>query len=301
MKSLLTVRHLVEYAALRALWCILRIVPPARSYAAGAAVGGLWYRLSTRRRRVANQNLLRTGIAGTPAEADRIARASFRHFTGHLLEAVRAPEVITAANWRNHVEIEGPASARALIDSQDAPLIFATAHLGCWEIAGFIAALSRPLYALARPMSNPYVQRFLTESHFRSDLTVVPKSQGFTPELIRVWKQRRAALAIVMDQHAGRNGLWLNFLGLPASVHTSPVRLQILTGIPLLFGCLIRTGPFQYRLLVGEPVCAAEATDREATTRDLAEDLTRRLETMIRRCPEQYLWMHRRWRTPPAR
>ena len=300
MKKLLAVRYGIEYAALRTLWVALRAVPPVRSYALGAALGGFWYRLSSRRRRVAIQNLLKTGVATSYREAERIARASFRHFAGHLLEAVRAPEIVTAANWREHVEIEGPDAARALIDSRDTPLIFATAHLGCWEVAGYIAGLTRPLYAIARPMSNPYVQRFLTSGRFRADITVLPKSQGFSPELIRVWQQRRAALAVVMDQHAGRNGLWLDFLGIPASVHTSPVRLHLLTGIPMLFGCLIRIGPFRYRLLVGDPIQASGTKDREAATRILVEDLTRRLESMIRRYPEQYLWMHRRWRKPPA-
>ena len=60
--------------------------------------------------------------------------------------------------------------------------------------------------------------------------------------------ERKAALAIVMDQHAGRNGFWMDFLGRPASVHSSPARLHLITGYPLLFGCFVRLGALRSRM-----------------------------------------------------
>ena len=297
---LLTLRHLIEYAALRGLWAVLRFVPARRAYGLGAAIGSLWYFLSRRRRHTAIGNLLQTGVAASPRLARRIARNSFRHFTGHLLETVKAPRFLTHENWREHVEIEAPEDAIALLLTPDRPVLVATAHLGCWEIAGFWESLFRPIYGLARPMNNPYVQRFIVRDHFRTDLTVLPKSQGFSPELLRTWEERKAALAIVMDQHAGRNGYWMDFLGRPASVHSSPARLHLITGYPLLFGCFVRLGTLRYRMIVTPPILrASSAGDREHDARAIIEELTRRLEVLIRRYPEQYLWMHRRWRTPP--
>jgi len=298
---LLTLRYLIEYAFVRGLWAVLRIVPAQRSYDMGAAIGSLWFLVSRRRRNTAIDNLLKTGVATSPQEARRMARGSFRHFTGHLLETIKAPDVITRANWREHVEIEASDEVLALLLTPDRPVLVATAHLGCWEIAGFWASLFRPVFGLARPMNNPYVQRFMTQDHFRTDLTVLPKSQGFSPEMLRSWEERKAALAIVMDQHAGRNGYWMDFLGRPASVHSSPARLHLITGFPLLFGCFVRTGPLRYRMIVTQPIFRASAAgDREDDAQVIVEDLTRRLEVLIRRYPEQYLWMHRRWRTPPV-
>ena len=297
---LLTIRHLIEYAAIRGLWALLRIVPARRAYGMGAAIGSLWFRLSRRRRGTAIDNLLQSGVAATPQEARRIAKGSFRHFTGHLLESIKVPDVVTRENWREHVEVEASDEAISLLLTPDRPVLVATAHLGCWEIAGFWESLFRPIYGLARPMNNPYVQRFLVQDRFRTDLTVLPKSQGFSPELLRNWEERKAALAIVMDQHAGRNGYWMNFLGRPASVHSSPARLHLITGFPLLFGCFVRLGPLRYRMIVTPPILHTAATgDREHDARVIIEELTHRLEVLIRRYPEQYLWMHRRWRTPP--
>ena len=298
---LLNLRYLIEYAAIRAVWAVLRIVPARCAYDVGAVIGSLWFRLSRRRRRTAVDNLLQAGVATSPLEAQRLARASFRHFTGHLLETIKVPDVITRENWREHVEIEATDEALAMLLAPDQPVLAATAHLGCWEIAGFWESLFRPIYGLARPMNNPYVQRFLVQDHFRTDLTVLPKSQGFSPELLRTWEERKAALAIVMDQHAGRNGYWMNFLGRPASVHSSPARLHLITGFPLLFGALVRVGPLRYRMIVTPPILNTPSTgDREHDARVIITELTHRLEVLIRRYPEQYLWMHRRWRTPPA-
>ena len=300
MKPLLTLRHLIEYAAIRGLWTLLRIVPAYRAYALGAAIGSVWFRLSRRRRGTAIDNLLKTGVATSPQEARRLALASFRHFTGHMLETLKAPQVITRENWREHVEIEASEEAMAILLTPDRPVLVATAHLGCWEIAGFWESLFRPVFGLARPMNNPYVQRFLVQDHFRTELTVLPKSNGFSPEMLRSWDERKAALAIVMDQHAGRNGYWMNFLGRPASVHSSPARLHLITGHTLLFGCFVRLGPLRYRMIVTPPIFRAASTgDREEDARVIIEDLTRRLEVLVRLYPEQYLWMHRRWRTPP--
>jgi len=300
-RPLLKLRYLIEYAAMRGLWAVLCRVPARRAFDMGAAIGSLWFFLSRRRRKTAITNLLQTGVAASPQEARRIARNSFRHFTGSLLESVKAPQVITRENWREHVEFDAPEETIALLLTPSQPLLLATAHLGCWEIAGFWASLFRPMYGLARPMNNPYVQRFLVRDHFRTDLTVLPKSQGFSPTLLRTLEERKAALAIVMDQHAGRNGFWMDFLGRPASVHSSPARLHLLTGFPLLFGCFVRLGPLRYRMIVTPPIFRASPTgDREHDARAIVEELTRRLEVLVRQYPEQYLWMHRRWRTPPA-
>jgi KDO2-lipid IV(A) lauroyltransferase len=298
----LTIRYLIEYAALRGVWLVLSGLPARQAYNMGALLGSLWFWLSRRRKGVAIANLLQTGLACSPKAARQLAHQSFRHFLGHILETIKAPGVINRENWRAHVEIEATPEDLALLLTPDQPVILATAHLGCWEIAGFWASLFRPMYGLARPMNNPYVQRFLVQDHFRTDLTILPKSHGFSPELLRTWKERRAALAIVMDQHAGRNGLWMDFLGRPASVHSSPARLHLLTGYPLLFGCFVRLGPLRYRMIVTPPVLAGSASsDREAEAQAITVEFTRRLETLIRRYPAQYLWMHRRWRTPPQR
>jgi len=296
---LLHLRFLIEYAGVRLTWLVLSLLPPRRAYGFGAFWGGIWYRCARKRREIAIDNLLQSGVANTPDEAARLACEAFRHFTGHMLEKVKAPRFLTAENWRQHIDIEASDETMALMLHADSPVLMVTAHLGCWEIAGFWASLFRPVYVMAQPMKNPYVQRFLVEGHFRTDVTVVPKSLGLSPELFRALNERRAALALVVDQHAGRNGFWLRVFGRPASMHTSPARLHFMTGFPLIFGVFVRTGPMHYRLILDPPLRLPATEDKERDTRLLLKGLNRRLEALIRRYPGQYLWMHKRWRTPP--
>lgn len=299
MTPLLRIRHLFEYVCLRVITTLLRVLPASCAYALGAALGGLWYRCSSRRGGVARANLLLTGVAGSPTEADRIARASFRHFIGHLMEMPKLPDVLTAENWREHVELECSPSAEELLLTKERPVLLVSGHLGCWEVAAYWVSLSRPVYALARPMDNPYVQAYIERHRFRANVMVLSKLRGITPEMIAAWERTKAGFAVLMDQHAGHSGLWMNVFGHPASVHKSPARLHFLTGFPMLIGCFVRVGPMRYRAIMDGPVEAVVTGDREHDTRVLVAELNSRLEVLIRRFPEQYLWMHRRWRTPP--
>jgi KDO2-lipid IV(A) lauroyltransferase len=298
----MSLQYRLEYVALRTIWALICALPAKWAYPLGAALGDLWYLLDFSRRRIARTNLLRTGVAASPREARRVARASFRHFAGHVVESVRVQSVLTAENWRDHLEIEAPEESIKMLVASEPPVFLVTGHLGSWEVAGLWLSFFRPVYTIARPMNNPLVQKFIERQHLRSihGMTFLPKNHAFTPEVIKAWSERRAAFAVLMDQHAGRSGIWMDVLGVPASVHTSPARLHFMSGHPLIVGAFVRVGPLRYRVIVSAPIRMAPTHDREQDTRKLMGELNQHLEALIRRYPEQYLWMHRRWRTPPA-
>jgi KDO2-lipid IV(A) lauroyltransferase len=98
-------------------------------------------------------------------------------------------------------------------------------------------------------------------------------------------------MTILMDQHT-RGGLLLSFLGRPARTFTSATRLAIRTGYPIVVGSFVRIAPYRYRLVGGDPIRFPKQTDLAAATQLLND----RLSAAIRKYPEQYLWIHRRWR-----
>ena len=98
-------------------------------------------------------------------------------------------------------------------------------------------------------------------------------------------------MTILMDQHT-YGGSRLSFLGRPARTVTSAARLAIRTGYPVVVGSFVRIAPFKYRLEGGDPIVFPPETDRDQATQILND----RLSEAIRKYPEQYLWMHRRWR-----
>lgn len=267
------------------------------AYDWGAAVARAVYPLFRTRRRIAVDNLLRAGVAADPAAADRLARAAWGHFAGHVCEALRVPHVITRANWREYLDTEGasPAAVRLLLEETDTPIILASAHHGVWEAATNLLSFARPMIAVARVMNNRFVARWMQNHHFRGPVTIIDKNRGFTPSVLRAWARDRAALTILMDQHTAK-GLPLSFFGRPAKTFTTAARLAIRTGRPIVIGSFVRLAPFRYRLVGGDPLRFAKDADLAAATQLLND----RLEAAIRAYPEQYLWAHRRWREDGA-
>jgi len=288
----------LEYLVIRLVSLIYDLIPAQKAYQIGATVTSAFYPLFRKRRRIAIDNILKAHVTDDPQEADRIARKAFGHLAGHICEALKVGQVITAANWREHITFDGPeASRKLLMETPDVPIMILSGHHGVWEAAVSIISLTRPMIAVARKMNNPFAERFLKKRHFRGAITIISKKMGFTPSVLREWKEKGAAMTLVMDQHASpKQGIRIDFMGRPASTHTSPARLHLKTGAPILAGAFIREGAFKYRMVTGLPIVFTPTDDREKDVADLLTEINKRLETVIRRYPEQYLWAHRRWR-----
>lgn len=292
--------HLLEYLLLAGLWWLFRLVPVRRAYGLGKGIGVAAFALfrNARSARVGVDNVIIAGLAKTRREAYCVARDSLGHFVGHLCEALRASEVVTHENWRDYVELEMTPATRELLFSPTCPVILATGHLGSWE-AGITAITSaRPMLAVARILDNVYVQRFLERHNFRGGVTVLPKRHGFSASAIRRWTESHAALTILFDQWCS-SGVPVPFFGHTVPAYTSPARLHLRTGAPIIVGGFLRTGPLRYKMVaVGDPITAVP--EGPNAVRDLTAEMLHRLEHVIRMAPEQYLWVHRRWRTTPV-
>ncbi len=288
----------LEYLFIRFLSALYALVPAHQAYALGAGITSLAYPLFRKRRRLAIDNILKAHITDDPRHADQIARKAFGHLAGHLCEALKVNRIVTAENWPSHISFDGPeASWKLLMETPDVPIMILTAHLGAWEAAVPIISRSRPLIAVARTMNNPFAESFLKRNHFRGTITIISKKKGFTPRVLRQWKQERAAMTLVMDQHASpKQGVIVNSLGRPASAHTSPARIHLQSGAPILAGAFIRDRAFHYRMVTGMPIQFSPTDNREADVKALTTEISSRLDDIIRRYPEQYLWAHNRWR-----
>ncbi|MBQ6914493.1 MAG: lysophospholipid acyltransferase family protein [Kiritimatiellae bacterium] len=264
------------------------------AYDIGAGFAALVWAVMPKRRRIAVDNVLKCGVTADPGEARRIARKSFCHLAGHICEALCVPGVVDAGNWREHLDVETEASPEAvklLLESPDTPIILASAHHGVWEAATNILSFARPMIAIARVMNNRLAARWMKKHHFRGPVTVIDKKNGYTPEIMHQWKNECAAMTILMDQHTS-GGLKLEFLGRPAKTFTSVTRLAMRTGYPVVVGSFVRIAPYRYRLVGGAPLRFSRGDDLAKCTQMLND----RLGEAIRRYPEQYLWVHRRWR-----
>lgn len=246
-----------------------------------------------KRQRIAIDNILRAKITDDPGEARRIAKKSWCHLAGHVAEAICVPGVVNKDNWREHLDFSevSEKTAKLILESPDIPILIVSSHHGVWEIATNILSIVRPMIAIARVQNNPIVAKWMKKHHFRGPVTIVDKNHGFTKSVIEQWQSEKSAMTILMDQHAGGGSL-LKFMGRPAHTYTSAARLGIKYGYPIAVGSFVRVGPYRYRMVSGEPLAFSKNDDRDKC----AQLLNDRLEAAIRRYPEQYLWVHRRWR-----
>lgn len=263
------------------------------AYAIGCWAAATLWPFFVKRRRISVENILKCKVAACEADARRIAKKSFCHFAGHICEALFASKVVNEANWREHFDFSDadPEALDLLLERIDTPILIVSGHHGCWEAATHIIPFRRPMIAIARVMDNPILRRWMKKHSFRGSVTVISKNNGLNAAVLEQWRRERSALTILSDQHT-YGGAMLKFFGRPARTVTSAARLAMRFGVPMVVGSFVRTGPYKYRAVSGKPLFFSKDADRNEATQ-LIND---RLEEAIRKYPEQYLWMHRRWR-----
>lgn len=291
----LTIRHGLEYGALRILLLLFDLLPPAASGWLVRRAADLWYALDGSRRRVAVENIRRCGITHDVRQARRLARESFRHFGTLVLESLTSARVFSSDNWREKVEIEIPPATEALLNDPQRGIILVSGHLGNWEIAAQLVSHWKPVVGVTRPMNNPYVERLVQRRKPQNNFRLTPKHDANALRFLSQLKKGEI-LALLVDQHARSHGVQIDFFGMPAWTYTTPAMLHLVTKAPLVFGVCIRTGPMSFRFSAEPPIEHQATGDREQDVRAIMERINSLLEKAIRESPEQYAWGHRRWR-----
>ena len=288
--------HYLEYALARLGLAAFDLLPVTASLIGAKHIGTIIYYLLYNRRRLAIRNLLLTKVAQTPKEARRIAKASFQHFAMLAVESLYLADRITPQTFHQYIDLEICDSARHVIDTPGTGVIVVSGHLGNWEVAGSAVSFHKPMAAIARSMDNPLAQRLMLQRDSRQNITVVDKNAANPFSLIRALKQGKL-LAILVDQYNFDHAINSPFLGVVTQTVVSPARLHLATHCPLIVGVGVRTGKLKFKFICDEPpLTYAPTGDKEADVRRITDELNVQLERYIRRYPEQYLWMHRRWR-----
>jgi Kdo2-lipid IVA lauroyltransferase/acyltransferase len=290
-------RHFLEYIGLRFALFLLNRLSLDTAESLAVRVADLWFKLGRRHRRNAESNILRSGIAKDQGAATAIARESFRHFAVLVVESLKSDQFFDQTNWRERVQVEISPVTMALLEKPEQGVILVSGHLGNWEIAAQLLSYIKPVVGITRDMNNPYTDNLMKQRKPRNRFRLTPKHDARIDRFLSVLKNGEM-LALMIDQYASTRGMMIDFFGTPASTHTSPALLHLVTGAPLCFGYCLRTGPMSYKLVAKDPICFKPTGNKENDIRAILDRITRELETAIRQAPGQYLWAHRRWRNP---
>ena len=286
-------RFRVELILIRLVRLLVRLLPMPAVRAIGRVLGAIAYVLDGPRRRIALDNLAQA-FPGRPARERRaLARAVFAHFGSLLLE------LLTFSTWspermRAAVEVEGLERVTQAME-QGRGAFFFTGHFGYWEIHAIVQALCiEPFSVLARPLDNPHLDAMLEEVRTCTGNTVIPR-RGAVRRILRELAAGRG-IGILIDQHLHEaDAVYVGFFRRPAATTSALAALALRTGAAVipLFALPLPRG--RYRLIYEHPV-EPPLADTPDAVREFTQRCTDVLEMYVRRHPDLWMWMHRRWR-----
>ena len=289
----------LTYTSVRLVAMLLQMFPINLNLRTARLVGLIWYRLMPRHRERARAHLrLAYGTAPPQHELDRLALRSMQQMTMMAVECLFTPRLINEWTWARYVRLRDIRPALDLLLRRRGAILV-TGHYGNWELVGFtLAALGFPLVAVMRPLDNPYLNRFLIEVRAKRGLQLLYK-RGASQSAGDVLASG-GILGFIADQNAGRKGEFVDFFGHQASTYRSIGLLAMHYNVPIIVGYARRLSPrFEYEVGCNRVIRPEEWADRETPLHWITQEYTRALERCVREAPEQYLWIHRRWKSRP--
>ncbi|MEZ6071201.1 MAG: lysophospholipid acyltransferase family protein [Pirellulales bacterium] len=223
------------------------------------------------------------------------ARQMWQHLFGMIVEIALLPRKVHRTNWRRFVRLGGRRRLMLrLLD--DRPTIICSAHYGNFEVAGYVLGLlGFPTYTVARTLDNPFLDRFVNRFRGMTGQFILAKKGGY--EKIVEVLESQGTMTFLADQYAGRKGCWVDFFGRPASVHKAIALFALNHDAPLAMGYARRVGgPLEYELVTPAVIDPRDDRAEVQGARELTRWFTGEIEAFVREAPEQYWWLHRRWK-----
>lgn len=288
-------KHALEAVGFRALVAIVRRLPYALSVRVGSALGRLTFALGLRRAVAVRNVEERVAPAGGRREAQRIARESYEVAGRTFIHLLRADLLNDRAIWAvvPRDEIDQLHALR-----KGSGMILVSGHFGNWEL--LVLAIHRagiPMAAMAGDQSNTFVDVAIRAIRARAGVRPLSARSGLRDALALL--REGGCMATLMDQDARSKGVFVEFLGAPASAHVGTVSMAMRTGSVIIPGVLVDEAG-RYRFVVGAAWRPRPDVSEEENARAGTEHFHRFLEEQVKLHPGNYFWAHRRWKTRPA-
>jgi Kdo2-lipid IVA lauroyltransferase/acyltransferase len=285
--SVLTVQQTVRFAELIAATLTARPLRKAASY------------------HVAAENLRASfGEDLTDQQIDRTIRGMWIHLVRVVVEIVQLPRKMTLTNCREVIVFRNRAPVlKALCSGR--PVFVLGGHFGNWEVStATFGMFGFPLGIVARRLDNPYLHRWFFEARQQTGHQLYDK-RGGASEMVELL-EAGGNLGLLCDQDAGHKGLFVDFFGRPASTFKSIALMALQYRAILIVGYGIRLPDdpdarwVRYEIGCEEVIDTLEFDHSRDALKIITQRYTTALEHAIRRAPEQYFWVHRRWKSEPG-
>ncbi len=292
------VKTALEYAAARSVLTGLRLLPRPLAVAAGLRMGRLAYKVGGRLQRTGSRNLELAFPHLGPQERERILRGCFLNL-GRLLGEVSHFPRATREGLQQLIECEGLEHLEAA-QAEGRGVILFTGHLGAWELSSFaLSAFGYPMSFLVRRIDNPLIEQLIDKTRTRFGNRSIDKRAAARPMLRTL--HAGGTLGILVDLNTQpHEGIFVDYFGIPASTTVGLSSIALRTGAAVLPIFVPWDAERQRFLLRIDPPLKIERTgDEPEDVRRLTALFTYVIEKYVRRYPDQWLWIHKRWNTRP--
>ncbi len=283
-------QHLiVKYLALLAT-----VLPVEVSHRIACGFGTLSYWILKKRRKIAVENITHAfGNSISDSKKQAIARSAFQSAALSMMELFVVEKIKKEAAAR--FKLIGNEFLEEAF-SKDQGVVLVISHLGSWEYLSFLPYFTKqPWSVVVKDIKNPYLDKAIDA--MRRVMTVNPIAKDSSVRTILQELKAGRGVAILVDQWAGKDGLWVDFFGTKTSTTSIPARLSEKTGCALVSACCLRTTPGHYEIHIEKPI--VHDLNEPGWEKTVTQELNEVLERQIKAHPEQWLWGHRRWKEKP--
>ena len=260
--------------------------------------GDIMYRLDKRHRERGIANIARCFPEMSDEQVADTCKRSMYHLLELGVEIMFTTRLMNETSWPYRVKLTNLTPGIRVMMS-DTPSILVTGHVGNWEITGFwLATVGMDLDAIARPIDNPLVNEWLAGVRRRRGMRLIDKF-GASETMPKVMAAE-GMLGFIGDQNAGPRGLFVPFFGRLASAYKSIGLMAMRYNAPIICGYSHRMhGRFEYSIGVQDVIYPEDWEAQPDPLYYITARYTKAIEEMVRIAPEQYLWLHRRWKSRP--
>jgi KDO2-lipid IV(A) lauroyltransferase len=283
------------YLVIRLLICFAQAVRIETCAALARGFATLFTRLVPMRAKVIEENLRLAFPELSAAAKQQLTWRMWEHLFLMVAEVAHAPRKIHTTNWRQYICIERMADMMRMCFS-GRPTVAVSGHFGNFELANFLIGLfGIEIISVVRPIENRFLDAFVHRFRAAKGRKILQKT-GSAGD-INAHLARGGFLSVLADQHAGPKGCWVDFFHHPASTHKAIALFSLAHDAPMIVGYVRRLGrPLEFEMGMQDTIDPRQLPASDRGVPEITQWYTHVLERIIRRDPEQYWWVHRRWK-----
>ena len=290
-----TIKYQIEYFFVWLLESLFFLLPRALALSCGERIGLLVAFFLPKREKLILQNLTYAFPSKSKSEIKALARSTWKNLGRTAVEFIRISD-IDSAHFHNFFLFEGE-NYMEEAQKQGKGIIMATFHFTNWEMTGIALQYRwKNIVAIARPLKNSYVEKWVQQKRSQNGMEIILHRQAVRASL----KSLKAgkSIGILMDQNLYQGGVFIDFMGRPAATTTLPALLHIRTGAPVILIYSVRERE-KFRIVYERPIQFPPIEPAEERLRMYTQIITNHIEAVIRRHPENWFWIHNRWKRSP--